>query len=95
MKSKGAAYLLWLISLFGWLGFHRFYLGKIGTGLLFIVTGGVFGIGSLIDLFTLGSQVEQYNTNKELKQLRDVAMANAMSTTAVASAVTANAAKNQ
>jgi len=95
MKSKGAAYLLWLISFFGCLGFHRFYLGKIGTGLLFIITGGIFGIGSLIDLFTLGSQVEQYNTNKELKQLRDVAMANAMSTTAVASAVTANTAKNQ
>ena len=57
MKSKGIAYLLWLISIFGWLGFHRFYLGKIGTGILWIITGGVLGIGSLIDLFTLGGQV--------------------------------------
>ena len=70
MKSKGAAYLLWLLSIFGWLGFHRFYLGKIGSGILWILTGGVFGIGSLIDLFTLGSKVEQYNTNQELKTIR-------------------------
>lgn len=73
MKSKGIAYLLWLISFFGWLGFHRFYLGKIGTGILWIITGGVFGIGSLIDLFTLGGQVDQYNTNLELKTLRTTA----------------------
>ncbi len=73
MKSKGIAYLLWLISFFGWLGFHRFYLGKIGTGIIWIITGGVFGIGSLIDLFTLGGQVDQYNTNEELKTLRTTA----------------------
>jgi TM2 domain-containing membrane protein YozV len=70
MKSKGIAYLLWLISFFGWFGFHRFYLRKIGTGILWIITGGVFGIGSLIDLFTLGGQVDQYNTNEELKSLK-------------------------
>jgi TM2 domain-containing membrane protein YozV len=70
MKSKGAAYFLWLISVFGWLGFHRFYLGKIGTGIIWIFTGGCFGIGALIDLFTLGGQVEQYNTKEELKTLR-------------------------
>lgn len=70
MKSKVAAYLLWLISIFGLLGFHRFYLGKIGTGIIWIITGGVFGIGALIDLFTLGSQVDQYNTSQELKTLR-------------------------
>lgn len=73
MKSKGFAYLLWLISIFGWLGFHRFYIGKIGTGILWIITGGVFGIGALLDLFTLGSQVEQYNTKEELKTLRATA----------------------
>ncbi len=70
MKSKSAAYFLWLISIFGWLGFHLFYLGKIGTGILWIITGGFFGVGSLIDLFTLGGHVEQFNTKEELKTLR-------------------------
>lgn len=70
MKSKGVAYFLWLISIFGWLGFHRFYLGKIGTGIIWMLTAGLFGIGAFIDLFTLGGKVEQYNTKVELKTLR-------------------------
>lgn len=74
MKSKGTAYLLWLASIFGVLGFHRFYLNKFGTGVLWLCTGGVFGIGALIDLFTLGGQVEQFNTNKELKTIRSNAL---------------------
>jgi len=73
MKSKGIAYLLWLLSIFGVLGFHRFYLGKIGTGILWFFTGGLLGLGALIDLFTLGGKVEQYNTNQELKTLRKTA----------------------
>jgi hypothetical protein len=76
MKSKGTAYLLWLISIFGWLGFHHFYLGKIFKGLIWIFTGGVFGIGSLIDLFTLGGQVENYNTKQELNTIRAASLAN-------------------
>jgi len=76
MKSKGIAYLLWLISGFGWLGLHRFYLGKIGTGIIWILTGGLFGIGSLFDLFTLGGKVDQYNTQEELKTIRASALAN-------------------
>lgn len=76
MKSKGTAYLLWLISIFGWLGFHHFYLGKIGKGIIWIITGGVFGIGSLIDLFTLGGQVESYNTKRELDTIRASSLTN-------------------
>ena len=76
MKSKGTAYLLSLVSIFGWLGFHHFYLGKIGKGIIWILTGGVFGIGSLIDLFTLGSAVERYNTDQELKTIRTASTAN-------------------
>ena len=79
MKSKGTAYLLWIISIFGWLGFHHFYLGKYLKGIVWILTGGFFGIGALIDLFTLGGAVERYNTNEELKTIRLASMANAVS----------------
>ena len=78
MKSKGTAYLLWLVSIFGWLGFQHFYLGKIGKGIIWIFTGGVFGIGSLVDLFTLGGAVDNYNTKQELKTIRATTLANAV-----------------
>ena len=75
MKSKGTACLLWLCSFFGWLGFHHFYLGKPLKGIIWIVTFGVLGMGSLIDLFTLGGQVENCNTAQELKTIRIASMA--------------------
>lgn len=59
MKSKGIAYLLWFF--FGGLGVHRFYVGKVGTGILYLLTCGVFGIGWFIDLFLLGGYVDTYN----------------------------------
>ncbi len=59
MHSVRMAYLLWLPSLFGFSGLHRFYLGKFGTGLLFFFTGGLFGLGTLYDAFTLPDQVRE------------------------------------
>ena len=61
MYSTGLAYLLWLISGFGALGFHRFYLGKIPTGILWMFTGGLGMVGSIFDFFTLPSQVREAN----------------------------------
>ena len=46
------SYLLTLLFciFFGYLGVHRFYLGRWGSGLLWLFTGGLFGIGWLIDI---------------------------------------------
>ncbi|MHC4325400.1 MAG: TM2 domain-containing protein, partial [Planctomycetota bacterium] len=40
-------------SLFGICGLQRFYVGKIGTGILWFLTGGLFGIGQLIDVIMI------------------------------------------
>lgn len=52
MKSKFTAYILWFFL--GYLGVHKFYLGKTGMGILYLFTGGIFGIGWFIDLFVMG-----------------------------------------
>lgn len=56
--SRGTAYLLWALCFFGVSGIHRFYLGRIGTGVLWLCTWGLFGIGNVIDLFTIPSMVD-------------------------------------
>ncbi|MDR1803650.1 MAG: TM2 domain-containing protein [Treponema sp.] len=66
MYSLGIAYLLWLFSGCGALGFHRFYLGKVPTGVLWMLTGGLGMIGSIYDFFTLPGQVREANMRKAL-----------------------------
>ncbi|MDR1240461.1 MAG: TM2 domain-containing protein [Oscillospiraceae bacterium] len=50
-KSPKSALIALLLALFaGPLGLHRFYVGKIITGILYIFTGGILGIGIIVDL---------------------------------------------
>lgn len=60
-KSKTAALLLCIFL--GYLGVHRFYVGKIGTGVLYLLTGGLVGIGWIVDIITIaaGSFKDQFN----------------------------------
>lgn len=53
-KSEKSRIVALLLCFFlGFLGFHRFYVGKTGTGLLYMFTGGFFVIGWVIDLFMI------------------------------------------
>jgi len=55
------AYLLWLVGGFGMLGLHRFYMRKIPTGVLWIITGGLGFVGAVYDFFTMTRQIETAN----------------------------------
>ncbi|MBL1176120.1 TM2 domain-containing protein [Pantanalinema sp. GBBB05] len=61
MNSKGTSYLLWLSIFLGIGGLHRFYNGKMISGFLWLLTGGFFGIGQLIDLFLIPEMVDEHN----------------------------------
>jgi TM2 domain-containing membrane protein YozV len=53
----------WLLLTFlGLFGIHRFYMGKWISGILYLVTGGLLGIGYLYDLWTLNDQVSIINS---------------------------------
>lgn len=52
MKNKYITEFI-LCFILGWLGVHKFYEGKIGMGILYIFTCGLFGIGWIVDLIKL------------------------------------------
>lgn len=54
--------LAWLLLVFlGVFGIHRFYMGKWFTGIVWFLTGGLFLVGYLYDLWTLNGQVSSRN----------------------------------
>lgn len=59
VRSVAIAYILWVLV--GPLGVHRFYCGKIGTGILWFFTGGLVGIGWLVDVFLIPDMVREAN----------------------------------
>ena len=51
MRNKWAAFFLCLFL--GYLGAHKFYEGKTGQGILYLLTAGLFGIGWIVDTLIL------------------------------------------
>ena len=63
----------WLVTLLfsiflGYLGIHRFYAGKIGTGILWLLTGGCLGIGVLVDIIMIATENFTDDTNRLIVQ---------------------------
>ncbi|MCA9225542.1 MAG: TM2 domain-containing protein [Planctomycetales bacterium] len=57
--------LAWILLTFlGLFGIHRFYMGKVITGLIYLITGGLFGIGILYDFWTLNDQITVVNSSR-------------------------------
>jgi TM2 domain-containing membrane protein YozV len=55
------AWLLLVIPVTGLLGLHRLYMGKIVTGIIWLLTGSLLGIGWIYDLWTLNDQISEVN----------------------------------
>lgn len=53
ISPKSRLVSLLLCIFLGYLGIHRFYVGKIGTGIMYILTLGFFGFGILFDLILI------------------------------------------
>jgi len=52
----------WILLVFlGVFGIHRFYMGKVFTGILYLLTGGVFLLGIIYDYWTLNDQLSRVN----------------------------------
>lgn len=61
MKSTKNAYLLWMLGLIGVCGMHRFYMGKRVSGLIWLLTIGLVGVGQIVDLIVMRKLIAQCN----------------------------------
>ena len=55
MKSEKKTILLLLVIFLGYLGIHRFYSGKIKSGIFYLLTAGLFGIGWIVDIVLIAT----------------------------------------
>lgn len=61
MNDTRTSYIFWLGCFLGIGGLHRLYNKKMLSGLLWLCTGGLFGVGQLLDLILIPSMVDEHN----------------------------------
>ncbi|MCB9758631.1 MAG: TM2 domain-containing protein [Alphaproteobacteria bacterium] len=63
-REVGTAYALWALSFVLLPGIHRFYLGRPASGIIWLLTGGLCGVGTIIDAIFLPRMVEDSNAGR-------------------------------
>lgn len=64
--KKSVALILALLGFIGLNGLHRMYVGKVGTGLLYLLTAGFYGIGTLVDVIMIAQSKFQDSQGRVL-----------------------------
>lgn len=75
-KRRDAQTIL-IVALAGFVGFagvHRLIIGQIGMGILYFLTLGLCGIGTIVDLINSRSLANEYNQKQAIETLRMVQM---------------------
>lgn len=65
-KQVVIAYILMLPAFIGIFGLHRIYAGRVASGLLWLFTGGLCGVGQFIDLFFVPRMIEDRNAGRKV-----------------------------
>lgn len=63
-KDPGIALVLTIVGFFFIAGLQYFYIGKIGKGVLFLLTLGFLYVGTIISLFTITGETKQINAQR-------------------------------
>lgn len=70
-KESGTLSALACLGFIGIAGIHRFMMGKVGTGLLWLFTAGICWIGTIIDLVNMRKMVTEHNYEVEYQLIQD------------------------
>lgn len=69
-KSGGTAWLLLIFA--GGLGAHRFYLGRTGSAIAMLLTAGLLGLWTIVDLFLMSGMIRETNEKIETEIIEEL-----------------------
>ncbi|MFZ3590182.1 TM2 domain-containing protein [Bacillus sp. DJP31] len=73
-KSTATTWLLWFFL--GGFGAHRYYLGRIGSGVAMTLTLGGLGVWTFIDIFLIMGMINKKNSDTEIQIIRELKLMN-------------------
>jgi len=73
-KEQQTLLLMTLIGFLGFAGIQRFFIGEIGIGILFFVTIGFCGIGTIVDLINIKRMTSDFNQKEAIETANMVKM---------------------